>query len=311
MAGGDLSTVGGGYINAAGGDTATVGGGTSNTAGDTSVVGGGEGNTASNGWATVAGGYYNHSVFYGTVGGGGNNNASGMLATVAGGNNNTASGYEATVPGGEGNVASGGFSFAAGFYAHATNDGAFVWTDSSVSSTVYSSRDNQFTARCAGGVRFFSNGGATVGVQVAPGGNSWSALSDRSVKENFKPVDVRAVLEKVAAMPVTEWNLKSQDTGIRHIGPMAQDFKEAFTVGEDDRHISTSDADGVQLAAIQGLYQVVQDREKEMTELRKQNAALAEGLRDLKAQVQEIAGKSRATSGSQARSANDDQPGGL
>ena len=49
------------------------------------------------------------------------------------------------------------------------------------------------------------------------------------------------------------WNLKSQDPAIRHIGPMAQDFYAAFNVGEDDKHINSVDADGVALAAIQGL----------------------------------------------------------
>ena len=34
---------------------------------------------------------------------------------------------------------------------------------------------------------------------------------------------------------------------------MAQDFHAAFGVGPDDKHIATVDADGVALAAIQGL----------------------------------------------------------
>ena len=38
------------------------------------------------------------------------------------------------------------------------------------------------------------------------------------------------------------------------MGPTAQDFYAAFGLGEDERHISTVDADGVALAAIQGLY---------------------------------------------------------
>jgi trimeric autotransporter adhesin len=33
---------------------------------------------------------------------------------------------------------------------------------------------------------------------------------------------------------------------------MAQDFHAAFQVGDDDKHITTVDADGVALAAIQG-----------------------------------------------------------
>jgi len=41
---------------------------------------------------------------------------------------------------------------------------------------------------------------------------------------------------------------------------MAQDFYAAFGVGPDDRHIATVDADGVALAAIQGLNEKVEAR---------------------------------------------------
>ncbi|MFP6582636.1 MAG: tail fiber domain-containing protein, partial [Candidatus Hydrogenedentota bacterium] len=72
-------------------------------------------------------------------------------------------------------------------------------------------------------------------------------------KENFTPVDVIAVLEKVASMPVEEWNYKAQEDSIRHIGPMAEDFRAAFGVGDFVGRITSTDADGVALAAIQGL----------------------------------------------------------
>ena len=101
-------------------------------------------------------------------------------------------------------------------------------------------------------------------VELSPTGSGWDIVSDRNAKENFQPLDCRALLDKLAAIPVTTWNLKSQPPAVRHIGPMAQDFKAAFGVGEDDKHISTSDADGVAFAAIQGLYQALQDREKEI-----------------------------------------------
>ena len=68
---------------------------------------------------------------------------------------------------------------------------------------------------------------------------------------------------------------------IRHIGPMAQDFYAAFGVGEDDRHISTVDADGVALAAIQGLYQVVQDKDAAIASLQTENETLKTRLDDL------------------------------
>jgi len=68
--------------------------------------------------------------------------------------------------------------------------------------------------------------------------------SDRNAKENFTDIKVRDVLEKVAALPITSWNYK-QDNSSRHFGPMAQDFYAAFGIGPDDKHITTVDADGV------------------------------------------------------------------
>ena len=53
--------------------------------------------------------------------------------------------------------------------------------------------------------------------------------------------------------PIATWNLKGQGASIRHMGPMAQDFRAAFGLGETELGISTIDADGVALAAIQGL----------------------------------------------------------
>ena len=47
---------------------------------------------------------------------------------------------------------------------------------------------------------------------------------------------------------------------VRHIGPLAQDFAGAFGVGEDGRHITAIDTEGVALAAIQGLNQKLEER---------------------------------------------------
>jgi hypothetical protein len=55
---------------------------------------------------------------------------------------------------------------------------------------------------------------------------------------------------------------------------MAQDFALAFHVGEDDKHITTVDADGVAFAAIQGLNQKVEQRESEIHELKARLADL-------------------------------------
>jgi len=56
---------------------------------------------------------------------------------------------------------------------------------------------------------------------------------------------------------------------------MAEDFQAAFGLGSDDQHIATVDADGVALAAIQGLNE----------KLEAENAALKARLAAIEAQL--------------------------
>ncbi|MBL9135075.1 MAG: hypothetical protein JNK85_04370 [Verrucomicrobiales bacterium] len=87
--------------------------------------------------------------------------------------------------------------------------------------------------------------------------------SDRHAKQAFSAVDPESVLTRVAGLPITEWSFQNAP-GTRHLGPMAQDFRAAFGLGPDDRHIATVDADGVALAAIQGLNRKVENQTKEL-----------------------------------------------
>jgi hypothetical protein len=96
---------------------------------------------------------------------------------------------------------------------------------------------------------------------------SFNSTSDRNIKENFQTVSPQEVLTKVVSLPIQKWNFKSE-TATTHIGPMAQDFYAAFGVGPDDKHIATVDADGVALAAIQGLNQKLEQKENEINELK-------------------------------------------
>ena len=54
--------------------------------------------------------------------------------------------------------------------------------------------------------------------------------------------------------PMQTWKYKAETGSVRHLGPMAQDFRAAFALGQDDKHISTVDEGGVALAAVQELY---------------------------------------------------------
>ena len=119
-------------------------------------------------------------------------------------------------------------------------------------------------ARASGGVVFLTSTAASptsyatgsAGVALLPKATAWTTVSDRNAKKNFQPVDTVAVLDKLAAIPIQQWNYKwEKDTDVPNIGPMAQDFKPAFYPGRDDKGISTLEFDGVELAAIQGLNQ--------------------------------------------------------
>jgi hypothetical protein len=94
---------------------------------------------------------------------------------------------------------------------------------------------------------------SNTGVSMAAGAGAWSSLSDRRLKTAIQAVDARAVLDGLLRLPLSTWSYRAQGEGVRHLGPMAQDFARAFGLGENDTTISTIDADGVALAAIQGL----------------------------------------------------------
>src|ERR1043166_7122244 len=97
-------------------------------------------------------------------------------------------------------------------------------------------------AASAGGTQFVTaiddSGAQTAGVRILAGETAWSAISDKNSKKNFQPLDSLATLEKLAAIPVQKWNYKwESETNTPHIGPVAQDFKEAFYPGRDDKTI--------------------------------------------------------------------------
>jgi hypothetical protein len=242
-------------------------------------VGSGYGNAVTGIYGAIAGGYSNNvSASDAAVGGGDYNNALGAGSVVGGGGVNAARGAYATIPGGYENAASGNGSFAAGTFAKARNIGSFVWNDNSTSSELQSTVNYQFLARATGGFYLYSNTAATVGVKLSPNSGTWASLSDRTMKTGIVPLDDAAVLAKVAALPISEWSYRAED-GVRHVGPMAQDFYAAFRVGEDDRHITSIDEDGVALAAIKAL--------------RRENVDLRDGMRSQHAELVALQGEIR------------------
>ncbi len=275
IAGTWANTISGGYGNYIEGDTNTIAGGSWNAilASDNAFIGGGVLNTTYGAFSAITSGVTNTIEITGTY------------AAIGGGQGNTVSGWAGAIPGGADNTAAGAYSFAAGRNAQANHDGSFVWADSRADIEFQSLRDYQFRVRAAGGVEFQDGDGnwveflnndminTSTGAYLSSGG-AWTNASDVSLKENFSSIDTRAVLQKLAEVPTQSWNYKSESAEVRHIGPMAQDFYAAFGLGNTDKAISTVDADGVALAAIQGLYDITQEQAQTIDELQTINAEL-------------------------------------
>ena len=312
------SFIGGGVNNTNNGTWSTISGGDHNkilASVDHATIGGGGYNTNGGGSATVAGGYLNA--------------ATAPDATVGGGNLNTAGGNYATVPGGYNNHANGAYSFAGGYGITAGNSGAFVWNgDTSISGTTivvgsvfWVQEPGGFTLNGETGngtiecdnLSIKSTGQVLINTTatlpseplvVGPGnaycdGSTWVSVSDRNAKQDIASINPLEVLEKVSALPITEWEYKQTQAGAKHIGPMAQDFHAAFGLdGSDDTHISTVDEGGVALAAIQGLNQKLEEtqqtvaaKDDEIKNLKEQNDLLAQRLNALEQMVQNLGQK--------------------
>lgn len=146
--------------------------------------------------------------------------------------------------------------------------------------TLIFNRGNQQT------FRVLNNGnGFFFGTVSAAGFNQ---LSDRNSKENFADIDPQQVLEKVTALPITKWSFKKDQLGSAHMGPMSQDFRKAFGLGDNEKSINTTDGLGVSLAAIQGL------NEKLQTKLLEKDSAidkLTKRLADQEAETDELKAK--------------------
>ncbi|MHC5212799.1 MAG: tail fiber domain-containing protein [Planctomycetota bacterium] len=194
---------------------------------------------------------------------------------MGGGQSNQVTGAYGTVPGGLLNAAAA-YSFAAGRNARAVNAGSFVFNDS-FGTSFSSSGPNQFAARANSGFYFCKTGSsavipAAVTINTDTGafltnGGVWTNASDVNKKEDFAAIDTLEVLRKVVDLPITSWKYKVEAEGTKHVGPMAQDFMAAFGLGESDLAIGTVDADGVALAAIQGLNAKVEQKEARIERL--------------------------------------------
>jgi hypothetical protein len=109
---------------------------------------------------------------------------------------------------------------------------------------------------------------------VIEGEVTFTAVSDKTKKENFQPVDGEEVLGKIRGFELSSWNFIGHDPKqFRHYGPMAQDFYAAFGhdgVGQigSETTINSGDLAGILMIAVQAL-------EKRTAELKQKEARIA------------------------------------
>jgi hypothetical protein len=80
------------------------------------------------------------------------------------------------------------------------------------------------------------------------------------------------ILAKLDALPVATWRYRWESAGVRHLGPMAQDWHAAFGLGKGDTTIPIVDAHGVLVVAIQALRRQVGELRAEVDQLHQQLA---------------------------------------
>jgi len=125
-----------------------------------------------------------------------------------------------------------------------------------------------------GALIFFSGGAAAPALAFA---------SDRRLKENLREVDNDEILRRLASMRVASWNYRSDGPDVRHIGPMSQDFKQTFSLGERETEIAVVDACGVLMASVQSLKRQLDDKSDQIAGLQQQLEHCMAELRRLEA----------------------------
>lgn len=306
-----FATVGGGRLNSAAASYSVVSGGQANIASATySTVSGGVNNQADGFRSTVSGGSDNCAGgSYSWVGG---DSAKTRVSNSAGAG--TCAPSSGDVNGDEGSFVWADQSSSAEFVSSGANqflvraDGGFLVNtnglsifpndDMVIQARVSGDDDANLRLRAIGGL--FSNfnvdsvtgtlaisglpgsgqprmavSGGSGGIASLSNGGTWTNASSRSYKENFSAVNGLDVLSRLVSLPIMTWDYIGSGEG-SHMGPVAEDFKATFGLAGDGKSISTVDADGIALAAIQGLN----------AKLESENAALRSRLDALEARIQ-------------------------
>jgi hypothetical protein len=134
--------------------------------------------------------------------------------------------------------------------------GTFIWSDGSATAsadTFRNTANNEFALRATGGFRFRTNLAGTTGCNLPAGSGVFNCTSSRKTKENFRAVDGETLLGQIHALDITSWNYITEGPQVRHVGPMAEDFRKTFGLGVNDTSIGVQDLAGISLAGVKAL----------------------------------------------------------
>jgi hypothetical protein len=101
-----------------------------------------------------------------------------------------------------------------------------------------------------------SSDSSTLATLASLAGMAAMFMSNSRFKEDIAPVAEDEILDAIASLPVYGWRYKGDPA--RHVGPLAEDFRETFGLGDGDDTIHVVDAVGTLMAATQALARKVE-----------------------------------------------------
>jgi len=98
------------------------------------------------------------------------------------------------------------------------------------------------------------------------GGQPRGVLPSLAERDPAAPVDPEAILDDLDALQVYAWERREtgETAGPDRLGPAAEEFHDAFDVGEDPDRLAAGDTDGVAIAAVQGLADRVDEQRERL-----------------------------------------------
>ncbi|OCK55418.1 tail fiber domain-containing protein [Bradyrhizobium sp. LMTR 3] len=163
-------------------------------------------------------------------------------------------------------------------------DGAWVHDGYNASNAV-------FAFGGGSGATWYASNNGTASWNVASAISLWNAsgvlagASSRTFKEGFRALDKSSVLDRISHLKIDEWKYRHEPGSVRHIGPVAEDWHEAFGTGDSDKYIPLMDGVGVTLVGVQALKEKNDSLYAEVESLRAELKAANDNYEDLRREV--------------------------